>query len=189
MVSSSITASPLLFSNISCTSLDVCEKSSNPLKRLVQIKRPITVCSCSTDQGSASFQSRRGVLHSSVALAASAAVLLWSSPARAGFLSGSTGLESIPGPALPKVEFFDRFNEENQKKYAENDARFKSSPLIQGLLEKSKLNKEKNSKEIQDKYCLRGAEWGVGDCSTDGMKPDERDKFIAMLKERAGVKD
>ena len=47
----------------------------------------------------------------------------------------------------------------------------------------------RNSREIQDKYCLRGAEWGVGDCSTDGMKPDERDKFIAMLKERAGVKD
>lgn len=99
--------------------------------------------------------------------------------ARAGFLSGSTGLESVPGPELPKVEFLDRFNglilthvsqicylhsvlsqrvqnklvyhimflncyaEENRKFYEENDARFKSSPLLQGLLEKSKLNKEK----------------------------------------------
>ncbi|KAL6187755.1 hypothetical protein ACLB2K_039150 [Fragaria x ananassa] len=189
MVSSSISALSHSFSYASCTSLAVCEKQNNPLKRPVQIKRPITVCSSSTDQGSSSLQSRRGVLHSSVALAASAAVLFWSGPARAGFLSGSTGLESIPGPELPKVEFLDRFNEENRKFYEENDARFKSSPLLQGLLEKSKLNKEKNSREIQDKYCLRGAEWGVGDCSTDGMKPDERDKFIAMLKEKAGVKD
>ncbi|PRQ40694.1 hypothetical protein RchiOBHm_Chr4g0438851 [Rosa chinensis] len=189
MVSSSISALSHSFSHVSCTNLDVCEKPGNPLKKLVQIKRRGTVCSSSSDQGSSSLQSRRGVLHSSVALAASAAVLFWSSPARAGFLSGSTGIESIPGPELPKVEFLDRFNEENQKKYAENDARFKSSPLLQGLLEKSKLNKEKNSRETQDKYCLRGAEWGVGDCSAEGMKPGERDKFIAMLKERAGVKD
>lgn len=47
----------------------------------------------------------------------------------------------------------------------------------------------RNSKEIQDKYCIRGAEWGVGDCSAEGMSPDEKDKFIATLKEKAGVKD
>lgn len=35
------------------------------------------------------------------------------------------------------------FAEENQKKYAENDARFKESPLLKKLLEKSKLNKAK----------------------------------------------
>lgn len=47
----------------------------------------------------------------------------------------------------------------------------------------------RNSKEIQDKYCIRGEEWGVGDCSAEGMSPDEKDKFIATLKEKAGVKD
>lgn len=35
------------------------------------------------------------------------------------------------------------FAEENQKKYAEFDARFKKSPLLKKLLEKSKENKEK----------------------------------------------
>lgn len=35
------------------------------------------------------------------------------------------------------------FAEENQKKYAENDARFRSSPLVKKLLEQSELNKEK----------------------------------------------
>jgi hypothetical protein len=46
----------------------------------------------------------------------------------------------------------------------------------------------RNSKEIENKYCLRGAEWGVGDCSAEGMSPDEREKFIAMLKEKVGEK-
>ncbi|XP_021729441.1 uncharacterized protein LOC110696438 [Chenopodium quinoa] len=115
-------------------------------------------------------------------------VLCWSNPAEAGFLSGSTGIESIPGPELPKVEFLDRFNEENQKKYAENDERIKSSPIIKELLERSKKNKEKNKQEILDKYCLRGAEWGVGDCSTEGMTAEERDTFIETLKQKIGTK-
>lgn len=46
----------------------------------------------------------------------------------------------------------------------------------------------RNSKEIENKYCLRGAEWGVGDCSAEGMTPEARDKFIAMLKEKVGEK-
>ncbi|KAK7274904.1 hypothetical protein RIF29_16005 [Crotalaria pallida] len=128
------------------------------------------------------------VLHKSVPLAASIAILLWSSPAHAGFMSGFSGIESVPGPQLPQIDFLNRLNEENQKKYAENDARFKSSPLLQKLLEQSKLNKEKNRQAIENKYCIRGAEWGVGDCSAEGMSPEEKDKFIAMLKEKAGEK-
>ncbi|RDX85874.1 hypothetical protein CR513_32865 [Mucuna pruriens] len=126
-------------------------------------------------------------LHKSVPLAASLAILLWSTPAHAGFMSGISGLESIPGPQLPQIDFLKQLNEENQKKYAENDARFKSSPLLKKLLEKSQLNKEKNRKEIENKYCIRGAEWGVGDCSAEGMSPEEREKFIAALKQKAGV--
>lgn len=83
MVSSSISALCHSFSQISCTNLYVCEKPSNPLKKLVQIKsykKPITVYSSSSDQGSSPLQSRRVLLHSSVALAASAAVLFRSNP-------------------------------------------------------------------------------------------------------------
>uniref|UniRef100_A0A7N0UJ69 Uncharacterized protein n=1 Tax=Kalanchoe fedtschenkoi TaxID=63787 RepID=A0A7N0UJ69_KALFE len=139
-------------------------------------------------QVSASWQWQQEVraVVKSLPVAASAAVLLWSGPASAGFLSGITGIESIPGPELPKVEFLERFNEENQKQYAEFDKRFNESPLLKKLLEKSKLNKEKNKQEIQDKYCLRGAEWGVGDCSAEGMTQEDRDKFIAMLKAKVG---
>lgn len=75
---------------------------------------------------------------------------------------------------------------ENQKKYAEFDSRFKSSQVLKDLLEKSKQNKLKNEREIQDKYCLRGAEWGVGDCSTEGMSDQEKEDFIAELKKRTG---
>ncbi|XP_054825794.1 uncharacterized protein LOC129323211 [Prosopis cineraria] len=133
--------------------------------------------------------SSRGILHKSLPLAASIAILLCSTPpAHAGLMSGFSGIESIPGPQLPQIDFLNRLNEENQKKYAEFDERFKSSPLLKKLLEQSKLNKEKNRQEIQDKYCIRGAEWGVGDCSAEGMSPDERDKFIAMLKQKAAEK-
>lgn len=40
-------------------------------------------------------------------------------------------------------DFHPCFAEENQKKYAEFDERFKSSPLLKELLERSKLNQEK----------------------------------------------
>ncbi|KAK8937285.1 hypothetical protein KSP39_PZI012114 [Platanthera zijinensis] len=100
----------------------------------------------------------------------------------AGFLSGFSGLESVPGPQLPEVDFLKKWNDENQKKYAEFDSRFRSSNVLKDLLEKSKLNKERNKREIQDKYCLRGAEWGVGDCSTQGMTEEERDSFIQTLR-------
>ncbi|XP_076902430.1 uncharacterized protein LOC143557185 [Bidens hawaiensis] len=122
-----------------------------------------------------------------IPLAASMTLLLSTYPAQAGILSGFPGIESVPGPELPKLDSLSRFNEENQKRYAENDARFKESPLLKELLEKSKLNKEKNRQSIQDKYCIRGAEWGVGDCSTEGMTQLERDEFIAALKKKAGV--
>lgn len=47
----------------------------------------------------------------------------------------------------------------------------------------------RNRQQIEDKYCIRGAEWGVGDCSADAMSPDDRDKFISMLKQKAGISD
>ncbi|XP_071927299.1 uncharacterized protein [Coffea arabica] len=124
-----------------------------------------------------------------VSFAASAALLLCSSPANAGFFSGFSGIESVPGPELPQIDFLSRWNEENQKKYAEADAKFKESPLLKKLLEQTRLNKEKNRQATLDKYCIRGAEWGVGDCSADGMSPQDRDNFISMLKKKAGIEE
>ncbi|XP_010936373.2 uncharacterized protein [Elaeis guineensis] len=129
---------------------------------------------------------RSRALEVAIPLAASVSILLWSNPVNAGFLSGLSGLESIPGPQLPEIDFLKKWSEENQKKYAEFDERFKSSTVLKELLEKSKLNKERHRREIEDKYCLRGAEWGVGDCSTEGMTQEERDEFVGFLKKRVG---
>lgn len=151
-------------------------------------KTQSTTCiSFSKPSNSSSSCTSGQILQKCCAPLAVSLVILWSNPAQAGLLSGIPGIQSVPGPELPKVEFLDRFNEENQKRYAENDERIKSSPLIKEFLERSQRNKEKNKQEILDKYCLRGAEWGVGDCSTQGMTADERDAFIAMLKKKTGV--
>lgn len=47
----------------------------------------------------------------------------------------------------------------------------------------------RNRQAILDKYCIRGAEWGVGDCSAEAMSPQERDNFISMLKKKAGIEE
>ncbi|BAT99096.1 uncharacterized protein LOC124821291 [Vigna umbellata] len=180
MVSTSLPS----FIQISSTNSSFTEKLSIP-----QNKFQIRISTRHTHSISLPFPSLPSckALQNSVPFAASLAILLWSTPANAGFMSGISGLEAVPGPQLPQIDFLKNLNDENQKKYAENDERIKSSPLLKKLLEQSKLNKEKNRKEIENKYCIRGAEWGVGDCSTEGMSPAERDKFIAMLKQKAGV--
>ncbi|PON40195.1 hypothetical protein TorRG33x02_341070 [Trema orientale] len=186
MGSSSIMAVSLLSLHFTSNHFIFCKRPTNPQNSLhTKTSKTLTLSS----SWASPFTSRTSLLHRSLPLATSALILLSSNPAKAGFLSGFSGIESVPGPQLPQIEFLERFNEENQKKYAEADARFKSSPLLNKLLEKSKLNKEKNRQEIQDKYCLRGAEWGVGDCSAEGMTPEEKDNFISMLKQKAGSKE
>jgi len=41
------------------------------------------------------------------------------------------------------ASYWHSFTEQNQKRYAELDDKFKSSPLLKEYLEKTKLNKEK----------------------------------------------
>lgn len=133
------------------------------------------------------FQSG-GFEHLSVIAAAAAATslafLLSSTPVQAGVLSGSSGLESVPLPEFSGFDFLKRMQEENKKKNEEYDGKFKSSPLLQELLKRSKANSERNKQEILDKYCERGAEWGVGDCSTTGMSREEREDFMEMLRKK-----
>ncbi|XBH57500.1 uncharacterized protein [Aegilops tauschii subsp. strangulata] len=148
---------------------------------------PPATASAPPPRGRCSAPEKSGRAHLlGVPAAVSLSLVLWSTPVSAGILSGSTGLESVPAPPMPRLEFLDKWNAENQRKYAENDSRFKSSKVLKELLEKSKQNKEKNEREIQDKYCLRGAEWGVGDCSTVGMTDQEKEDFITELRKRVG---
>ncbi|KZV16863.1 hypothetical protein F511_39147 [Dorcoceras hygrometricum] len=102
-----------------------------------------------------------------IALAASLAIVLSSGSAHAGIFSGFSGIESVPGPQLPSLDFLNRYN----GMYC----RFVGVSYM------------RNRQQILDKYCIRGAEWGVGDCSVEGMSPEERDRFISTLKQKAGV--
>lgn len=85
---------------------------------------------------------------------------------------------------MPGQEFFKDIQEENKKKYEGYDAKLKSSPLVQELLKRSKENAEKHKQEIQDKYCRRGADWGVGDCSLSAMSEEQREAFLEAFKEK-----
>ncbi|XP_073054994.1 uncharacterized protein [Primulina eburnea] len=173
-------------------------KSTVPFKPYREKFLPFVCCRIKLEQLPISVVNAQELVHSTslvqimvqksaIAVAASLAIVFCSGTAHAGIFSGFPGIESVPGPQLPSIDFLTRYNEENQKKYAENDARFKESPILKKLLEQTKLNKEKNRQQILDKYCVRGAEWGVGDCSAEGMSPEERDKFISMLKQKAGM--
>ncbi|KAJ7274599.1 hypothetical protein O6H91_Y393300 [Diphasiastrum complanatum] len=102
----------------------------------------------------------------------------------AGILSGATGLESFELPRLPQTDVFKDITEANKKRYKDLDAKFKASPFLQELLKRSKENAVKNKREIEDKYCLRGAEWGVGDCSLAAASKEEKEAFLKAFEKR-----
>eukprot|EP00850_Spirogloea_muscicola_P024541 SM001017S09158 [mRNA] locus=s1017:641:2062:- [translate_table: standard] len=112
--------------------------------------------------------------------------LLGGAAAEAGILSGSPGLEYFDPPSPPsgflKVPVdVDKIQATQKKRYQDFDENFKKSPLLQGLLQKSKENAAKNKQIIEDKYCERGAEWGVGDCSLNGLPAEAKEAFRARL--------
>ncbi|CAM6044406.1 unnamed protein product [Sphagnum compactum] len=137
---------------------------------------------CCCYESSTSVQNRSVTMAVILPLAACSLLAIFPAPAEAGLLSGSAGMESIPLPPLPEPDFLKKIQEANKKKYEAFDANFKASPLLQELLKKSKDNAELHKQEIQDKYCARGAEWGVGDCSLEGMTEAEKEAFRAALK-------
>lgn len=149
----------------------------------------LSSCNSSRRRISSDIYQSGGFEHlSAIAAATSLAFLLTSTPVQAGVLSGSSGLEAVPLPEFQGFDFLKRMQEENKKKNEAYDGKFKSSPLLQELLKRSKANSERNKQEIQDKYCERGAEWGVGDCSTTGMSRDEREAFMEMLRKKRAPK-
>jgi hypothetical protein len=42
---------------------------------------------------------------------------------------------------------------------------FRQSPLLNELKARTEANRESRAKELRDKYCMRQAELGVGDCA------------------------
>lgn len=76
------------------------------------------------------------------------------------------GLESVDLPSLP-VPAVDGAAPQRATLAAADDA-FEASPLLKELRERSDANRAKNRKAIENKYCYRQAELGIGDCG--GLK-------------------
>ncbi|XP_002989515.2 uncharacterized protein LOC9637115 [Selaginella moellendorffii] len=103
--------------------------------------------------------------------------------AQAGILSGYRGWDfQLPQISVP--DSLKENSEKQRKKYEEFDSNMKNSPLIKELLKRSKDNAAKRKQEIEDKYCERQAEWGVGDCSLEYSTPEEKEKFLELMKKR-----
>lgn len=126
----------------------------------------------------------RESLKMAVLLPIATCTVLAASPlqAEAGILSGASGMESVELPSIPEPGFLKKIQDDKKKMYEGQDETFRTSSYLQELLKKSKENAAMHKKEIADKYCERGAEWGVGDCSLMGMNQEQKEEFMRVLK-------
>ena len=74
----------------------------------------------------------------------------------------AAGIERIdvPMPSGVTSEGRDR----NQAVIDAAEDTFQNSELLRSLKERTELKKDQRKKELQDRYCMRQAEIGVGDC-------------------------
>lgn len=77
------------------------------------------------------------------------------------------GIESMDSPIqLPAApEIVQQIQQHNKDKLNAAEKSFQESDLLKELKEKSEQNRDANKKKLQDTYCRRQAELGVGDCA------------------------
>ncbi|GAB4817469.1 hypothetical protein N2152v2_004515 [Parachlorella kessleri] len=79
--------------------------------------------------------------------------------------AAAAGIESRDSPlSFPLPGPPSEGRNRNQAALDSAEDTFQNSDLLKGLLEKSAANKGRYKKELQDRYCRRQAEIGVGDC-------------------------
>lgn len=91
-------------------------------------------------------------------LAGVAAAVVVSRPAAA------TGLESIDLPAVATPDVVSQMKARNKQVLDEAEASFQNSELLRTLKERSDANRADRKKALEERYCMRQAELGVGDC-------------------------
>lgn len=142
----------------------------------------MVLCARTSDQGTVA--DRKDCLLSHLAACSLAATVL-ASPAFA------TGLESVEFPQLQAPDGFSKLSSASQQKLDEAEDSFQNSSTLKELLARSEQNKEKNKKEIQNKYCYRQAELGVGDCGglryIPGLTQNGKQKTPKWLADILGV--
>lgn len=83
----------------------------------------------------------------------------------------ASGLESIPLPDMSSPvsdsvnDLANQWKERNQATLDAAESKFQQSDLLRQLKEKSEANRKQRDKDLKDKYCIRQAEMGVGDCA------------------------
>ncbi|GMH45845.1 hypothetical protein BSKO_13808 [Bryopsis sp. KO-2023] len=75
--------------------------------------------------------------------------------------------------------------ERNQKKLDAAEESFQNSDILKELKAKSEANRSANKKAIENKYCFRQAEMGVGDCG--GLRFIEGDKLKLIEGTTTGI--
>jgi len=78
--------------------------------------------------------------------------------------ANSFTLDDLPSITFKPAEIVREIKAESQGKVDRAEAAFEESDLLANLLAKTEANRDSNTKAIEEKYCQRGAEWGVGDC-------------------------
>ncbi|KAI3426212.1 hypothetical protein D9Q98_008588 [Chlorella vulgaris] len=101
-------------------------------------------------------QSRRQL----IGLAAAAALTAVYRPAPAA----AAGIESIDLPSLDLSDAVTALKARNQGVLDSAEKTFQESDLLRTLKERSDANRGARKKELEDRYCRRQAELGVGDC-------------------------
>lgn len=80
-----------------------------------------------------------------------------------------------------------------QKKLADEATAFENSDFLKDLRARSDAKKVERKKEIADKYCMRQAELGIGDCGglklIPGMTKSGKQKMPEGLANFFGIKD
>eukprot|EP00890_Picochlorum_soloecismus_P005720 jgi/Picsp_1/6149/NSC_03503-R1_protein len=79
--------------------------------------------------------------------------------------SEATGLESIELPPIPQPDGLKDWQARNQVIVDSAEETFQNSDLLKNLKQKSDEKRDERKRELQDKYCRRQAELGVGDCA------------------------
>ncbi|GLI62616.1 hypothetical protein VaNZ11_005279 [Volvox africanus] len=118
--------------------------------------------------------------------------------AATAFLIGSpaayaVGIESVDilPSSFEKPAALSKYADEQKQKLADADEAFRNSGTLKELLARSEANKDKNRRDVQNKYCYRQAELGVGDCGglryIPGLTDSGKQKTPQWLADLLGV--
>lgn len=136
-------------------------------------------------------QPRKQQLHHTLAACAAAGMAATLVVLGTPSASLAIGIESVDLPSVAPPSGFSDISDAAKTKLGVADETFQKSDTLKELLARSEANKAKNKKNIQEKYCYRQAELGVGDCGglryIPGLTENGKQKTPEWLAKLLGV--